>query len=132
MIKAHCISQEYWYMRKQRCECGGEFERWMKTIEKREGTYVDVHKTRCKRCDKSKDFAFDISSFFGRFISHSYLAEVEDLLKREYNENEVMMKLATPMEATLLYLTQLREASDTIALQYIADAVRSQFEENNE
>jgi hypothetical protein len=50
MIKVHCTSQEYWHIRKQKCECGGEFEVLTQALKNQEGTSVDVLNTRCKNC----------------------------------------------------------------------------------
>jgi hypothetical protein len=40
-----------------------------------------------------------------------------------YPESEAKMKMASPMEATLMYIMQLKESNDTVALEYIASAI---------
>lgn len=124
MIKAHCHSQEYWYLRKQKCECGSELQLIDQVLTERCQTFVDVHRTQCKQCGKFREFVFDISSFYNPLRSFDELAEVERLLKRVYPESEVPMRMAYPMEATLWYIEQLKKSNDIMALEYIAEAVQ--------
>lgn len=123
MKKAHCHSQEYWYLRKQQCECGGKLELGNRSLALRNQLFVDVHETRCRQCGQFKEFVFDISSFFKPFQSFSELAKVEQVLKTVYPESEVMMRMASRMEATLMYIEQLKKSNDIDALEYIAEAV---------
>lgn len=124
MKKAHSISQEYWYIRKQKCECGSEFELIDQAMTVRREIHVDVHRTRCKQCGTFREFIFDISSFHKPYQSFSELAQVEDVLKNAYPESEVSMRMACPMEATLMYIEQLKEARDIMALEYIVDVAQ--------
>jgi hypothetical protein len=124
MIKVHCVDEEYWYISKERCQCGGEFEMMKQSLmHDSEGTPMDVLNTICKKCGSPKDFVFDISSFFGRFPGFEESTEVESLLKKVYPESEVKMKMASPMEATLMFIRQLKESDDILALEYIAGAI---------
>ena len=81
----------------------------------------------------TEEFVFDISSFDKPYQSFRELAEVEALLKRVYPESEVSMRMASPMEATLMFIGQLKKSGDIIALEYIADvaqyAIRNATEE---
>jgi len=123
MIKVHCIAQEYWHIRKQICECGGEFKLLLQKLEYREGIPVDVHDTRCRKCGMIRGFIFDVSSFYNPLRSFSALAEVEAVLKKVYPWDEILMRMASPMDATLIYLNQLAESGDRMALEYIAEAL---------
>ena len=123
MIKVHCIAQEYWHIRKQICECGGGFELLLQKLENREGIHVDVHDTSCRKCGMIRGFVFDISSFFNPLRSIRDLAEVEAVLKKVYPWEEILMRMASPMDATLIYLNQLAESRDLMALEYIAEAL---------
>ena len=69
MKKAHCHSQEYWYLRKQKCECGSELQLIDQVLTERCQTFVDVHRTQCKQCGTFREFVFDISSFYKPFRS---------------------------------------------------------------
>ncbi len=130
MIKVHCIAQEYWYVRRQKCKCGGEFELLMQAVATREGTPVDIHKTVCKECGISREFIFDISSSDHPFrgISYKDLAEIEDKLKKVFREQDVSMRMASPMESTLMYINQLADSDDHLALEYIAGAINYSLE----
>ena len=97
MKKVHCHSQEYWYLRKQKCECGSEFELVNQALAKRNQTFVDVHRAQCKQCGTFREFIFDISSFYKPHQSFDELAEVHRLLKGVYPESEVPMRMASPM-----------------------------------
>jgi len=85
---------------------------------------MDVLNTKCKQCGISEEFVFDISSFHNPLRPFEELAKVEVLLKKVYPESEVRMKMASPMEATLMYIELLKKSSDIMALEYIADAVQ--------
>lgn len=124
MKKAHSVSQEYWYLRKQKCECGSEFESIDQAITVRSQIHVDVHRAQCKQCGTFREFVFDISSFHKPYQSFRELAQVEDVLKKAYPESEISMRMASPMEATLMYIEQLKEVGDIMALEYIADAAQ--------
>jgi len=124
MKKAHSHSQEYWYLRKQKCECGSELQLIDQALAVRNQTHVDIHRTRCKQCGTFREFVFDISSFYKPHQSFSELAEVERLLKRVYPDSEVSMRMASPMEATLMYIEGLKKSNDIIALEYIAEGVQ--------
>ena len=131
MIKVHCIGQEYWYIRKKKCECGGDFESQFQSLETREGTFVDVHRTICKKCGMGRDFVFDISSFHNPLRSYQDLADVEAVIKKVYPEDKELMRMASPMEATLIYINHLASSGDRSALQYIAEAILHALEDKN-
>jgi CheY-like chemotaxis protein/ribosomal protein S14 len=124
MIKAHSVSQEYWYLGKQKCECGGDIKLLFQAVTVRNQAPVDIHSTRCKQCGAPREFIFDISSFYKPYQSFRELAEVEALLKRVYPKSEVSIRMASPMEATLMFIGQLKESGDIVALEYIADAAQ--------
>jgi len=124
LIKAHSHSQEYWYLKKQKCKCGSQLQWIDQTLTEMDHTYVDVHRTRCEDCGTLNMFIFDISSFYNPFQSFRELAEVEELLKRTYSENEVSMKMASPMESTLMYIEKLKKSGDIMTLEYIAEAAQ--------
>ena len=132
MIKVHCHSQEYWYLRKQKCKCGSQLQLISQALTKREQTYVDVHRTRCEQCGTLNVFIFDISSFYDPLQSFRELAEVEKLLKRTYPENDVSMRMASPMEATLMYIEKLKKSGDIMTLEYIAEVAQDKPEKKDD
>ena len=69
MIKVNDISEEYKYIKENKCDCGGEFGSIEQSLQFRDGVNVDVHKAFCNNCGANKEFVFDISSFFKPFKS---------------------------------------------------------------
>jgi len=64
-IKVWCVDQEYWYIRRLRCECGGTFERTKQTLLRGPDGDADLLETMCKKCGSQRDILFDISEFMG-------------------------------------------------------------------
>ena len=64
MIKVNDISEEYKYMKENKCDCGGEFALIEQSLQFRGKVFVDVHKAYCRECSINKEFIFDISSFY--------------------------------------------------------------------
>jgi len=69
MIKVKDISEEYKHMKENKCDCEGEFIPIEQSLQNRDGIFVDVHNTFCKKCGANKEFVFDISSFYDPFKS---------------------------------------------------------------
>lgn len=66
VIKVGSLPEEYAYLAKQRCACGGTFTREAQALLEIGGKKCDQLSVRCQKCGTEKRFLFDISSFFGR------------------------------------------------------------------
>ncbi len=60
------VAQEYAYIRRQRCPCGGRWRPVSQSLLEKGEDHFDLIKTRCENCGLEAEFLFDISSFFGR------------------------------------------------------------------
>ena len=127
-IKVHCINQEYWYIRKQKCEfCGGSFQKdWeRKTMSGEDGDF-DVHYINCRNCSRSISFKFDIAGFSplsNTLITSKIRQEIEEMDK-ETLVWYIYTKIAGgPMENALKLIKDLGRAKDSLALDYLEDAI---------
>ena len=122
MIAMRSIAQEYWFIRHQRCECGSPYDRRMATqgLGERDSRPVDIFVILCGSCGRKREFVFDIAAFFGRpnILSFKDLCKDEKALWQMYIWHDL------PMESTLNYFTELAESGDTLALDYLEDALR--------
>jgi len=127
-LKVHCISQEYWYIRRCRCDCGGA---WKVVLQKlgSSATNPDVPLDTicccCSECNRQRNFAFDISSFFPptpRFMKLVGLAgETADESLRQ-----ALLQAAwhNRMDLVIDAIEKFIQSSDTLAIDYIEDAIR--------
>jgi hypothetical protein len=61
------ISEEYKYLKTQKCKCGGTLEKKMQALLfSEEQKPYDLLTCECVNCGEEKKFYFDISSFFGK------------------------------------------------------------------
>lgn len=123
MEKAHCHSQEYWFVDRTRCQCGSAFRRKsvaLQRLEHRPSGAVDVLCVKCDDCGYNKEFEFDISSFFGKVDASSF----ETLLADKKRAWEMYIFHQLRMEAVVKYLSELAENRDAFAIEFIADAAR--------
>ena len=129
-IRVGCVGQEYWHIRRQTCDCGGRFERTGMVSQKVDVKGIsgpwDVMETSCVNCGKQRIFEFDISLFYGPKLTEMRTELLEKYcqgLPLEEALRAVDNATASPMEKTLLYLTRLAETNDTLALDYLSDAI---------
>lgn len=68
-ITVNSILEEYEYLRKQKCKCGGNLERKMQSLMFNEDNIpFDLLTCECSKCEEKEEFYFNISSFFGKNI----------------------------------------------------------------
>ncbi len=65
-IKVDSVAQEYLYVSRLGCSCGGQLRSTGQTLLEHKGRHYDLLKTRCQACGNHTEFLFYISSFFGR------------------------------------------------------------------
>jgi hypothetical protein len=99
LVKVHDVSQEYWYISRSACPCGGRYDIQRQVLKSRDGVAVDHVVTRCNGCGHSRDFIFDISAFFGG--QRSSIAEAVQTIQ------------------------SVIETKDQLALDWLEDAIRN-------
>ena len=125
-IIVHDVSQEYWYVKKQTCSCGGQFEPQAQKLVIGNGkSPVDLIKTICSDCKRQKDFFFDVSNFHGVERSKKKLeimfkmkdASMRDLLTYA---DELTSSPAAKAVDTII---NLGKQKDILALEWINEAL---------
>lgn len=121
MVKVHCHSQEYWFVGRAQCRCGGKYDSGgiSQSLERRGSTFVDVLSVPCRSCGAHRAFEFDISSFYGKVDASSFqkLLSDQEQLWQMYIWHELKM------EALIKYLSDLADSGDKLAIAYVAEAV---------
>jgi hypothetical protein len=124
IIKAHCVAQEYWYIRRNKCSCGGAFKTLMQGVGPYLDTTVDTISTACDACGHRRSFIFENSTFYGRTYETMMLRRALSSLQNEELRNKILTKMAVPpMESTIGYIMELGEACDMLALDYLQEAI---------
>jgi len=126
-VRVHCISQEYWYLRRIKCDCGGEFAMRLQSVTTATPA-LDVIDVACQRCGKELRCEFDISSFYpgdlGNDERMAWLLDQADDEKLRDKLCELWSQARTPtMEQVLAYLRKLSEERDGLALEYLEAAI---------
>lgn len=62
-IVVNSVVEEYEYISKQRCECGGAFKVVRQSFEPVPFEH-DTLTVKCETCSKRRKFVFDVSGFF--------------------------------------------------------------------
>ncbi len=66
-IRVSSIKEEYVYLRRNPCFCGGAYRPTMQSLVNGEnGTHYDVIGAQCMSCKRERAFVFDINSFYGK------------------------------------------------------------------
>jgi hypothetical protein len=118
-VRVHCVAQEYWYIRRKRCDCGG---RYVKDMHATLLDRKDVLRMRCEQCGELRDFVFDVSSFLPEHpVKSKLLLESElDAADRE----QILGALGNPMERAIEMMARLAEEGDSLALDYLTETVK--------
>jgi hypothetical protein len=69
LVKVHDVAQEYWYIDRIPCSCGGSFRKEMQMLQDLRGTPIDRLVSNCDKCGSVREFLFDISAFHGPAIT---------------------------------------------------------------
>ncbi len=121
-IVVHCIPQERWYLKRIACACGSHA--WTVREQRLLDGPVDELCAVCDACGFQLDVAFDISSFFeGDQREHDALASAVQGLDEEA-QRQMLRKFDPPMTRALAYIQQLAAEGDTLALEFLDDAIR--------
>jgi len=65
-LRAHSVREEYLYLSRRLCKCGGDLETLDHALRYHKGQPRDVIQVTCLRCRSFYCFVFDISHFFGK------------------------------------------------------------------
>lgn len=123
-MKVYCVAQEYWFIRRNHCSCGGTFDTVTQFLGSGAEGPVDVIETCCKSCGAERTFIFDISEFYTAFHDSMRLAKLASKLKDEHLREKLSKCIGTPMEVTLRFIAALAEAKDGLAIEYLEDVIR--------
>lgn len=123
LIRVHDISQEYWFIRRSSCTCGGEFKAlWQRLVHGDRGA-MDVVSVGCTSCGRQREFVFDISSFY----MGSELGLKLWRLLREIEDEALKERLSTvspsPVGDAAHTIVQLAERGDVLALEWLSDVI---------
>ena len=66
-VKVGSVREEYEFLSRQRCPCGGSYRKESQELLERGEMHYDRLRVTCSQCGKSKSFVFDVNSFFDRF-----------------------------------------------------------------
>jgi len=66
-IPVDSVPEEYEYVKKQRCDCGGNYEVTGQSTGKVEDRNFDELRSTCKKCGKERAFFFDVTSLFKEY-----------------------------------------------------------------
>jgi len=120
VIKVHSVDQEYWYIRTQRCKCGGELEVWNQALLSSQDLQFDVLDTRCKHCGHETSYKFDITNFAPRAITQQSMEKIAMGIPAE----KVWSFIEIPMEKAVKFIFDLAQAQDKLALDYLEGAIK--------
>lgn len=123
IIKAHCVAQEYWFIRRNKCSCGGTFKTLMQGVGPYLDTTVDTISTACESCGHRRSFIFENSTFYGRTYETMMLRRALSNIQHEELRNKILKMAGPPMENTISYIMELGEAGDILALDYLQEAI---------
>lgn len=65
-IKVGSILEEYAFLSRQKCSCGGAFKNEAQALLEAGGKHYDRLDVRCPQCGTARSFLFDINAFFGK------------------------------------------------------------------
>jgi hypothetical protein len=120
-VRVYCVDQEYWYLRRSRCTCGGRFEKLLQVISEGPSGPQDVIEAACTSCGKARTFAFDISEFYGK--ATGIIMDAPQVKDKDLGRKSIEAS-APCMEEALGYMRKLADSGETLALEYLEDAIR--------
>ena len=66
-IEVGSVAEEYLFLHRQRCACGGRFRPLQQMlIQKPGGRAYDRLRVRCILCGAEREYLFDVAKFYGR------------------------------------------------------------------
>jgi hypothetical protein len=65
-IKVGSVAEEYAFLSRQRCACGGNYKKEVQALLENNGLSYDRLDVSCSQCGKARSFLFDINSFHGK------------------------------------------------------------------
>lgn len=124
LITVHDVSQEYWYIGRTPCSCGGRFEMQGQAQQDRDGKSVDKLMTRCGTCGQSRQFVFDITAFHGAIVETMLLSDISMSISDKGLKTKVLRAAGSPVAAAVQAILMAAKAKDHLALDWIEDAIR--------
>lgn len=66
IITVGSVPEEYFYIQRQRCYCGGDFKIASQKLLKKNDKRYDLLMVKCGGCGEAKEFIFNVKSFLRR------------------------------------------------------------------
>lgn len=123
LIKVHDVSQEYWYIERTGCSCGGRLEIEMQALIDDVKTPIDRLVTRCGTCGKPCEFIFDISAFHGNLAEVMLCSEISEQIDDEDMKRKVLNAASPPVCAAVQAILAAGEENDHLALDWLEDTI---------
>ncbi len=127
-VRVHSVSQEYWYIKRHLCICGGHFEKEMQSLIQHDGKPSDRLITKCSDCGLRREFIFDISTFYGdeNFMDQLQLFK---LLEQAQDIDERMRAkltavLGSPVANAVNTILKCGKEDDHLALDWLESAIQ--------
>lgn len=125
-ILVHHVKQEYWYISKQKCPCGGQLKCGAQQLAEQDDVPVDVIQTECDQCGREEKFKFNIASFFGSSAldEQELIRQLGTHVRSEALKRKLPLLSGSPVVHAINTILDLGKSGDRMALDWIADAVR--------
>jgi hypothetical protein len=125
-VRVHDVSQEYWYIKRNPCNCGGQFQKEMQFLTDYDGKPADRLATRCDRCGEARDFIFDISAFHSpnMIVEMMRLEKLLDSVTEEATRAKLLDGMGAPVAKAVGTILDCGRAGDSLALDWLEDAIR--------
>ena len=88
-IRVHSVPQEYWYLSRTPCDCGGKFEMVQQETGRSDRGPCDRLTVKCDDCGRGRVFVFDVSSFIGQG-SETPLTRIVEFVNWLSNDRDVL------------------------------------------
>ena len=116
-IRVHSVPQEYWYLSRTPCDCGGKFALVHQELVGSDRGPIDRLTVECNKCGTGRVFAFDVSPFL-KEGQETPLAQTVEFVNRLSNEGDAL---------ALDYLQALLDTAYAAVAQQTHNAVLHEF-----
>ena len=88
-IRVHSIPQEYWYLSRTPCDCGGKLETTHQELVEKDSVPTDRLTVKCDNCGRERAFSFDVSAFVGSGAPSS-MEQIVKFVNQLSNDGDVL------------------------------------------
>lgn len=124
-VRVHGVSQEYWYIKRNPCTCGGQFETELQLLTDYDGKAADRLMTRCNRCGEAREFIFDISAFGPEMtVDMMRLWKLLEQVTDEETRTKLLDGMGAPVAKAVGTILECGRTGDSLALDWLEDTIR--------